>query len=241
MKAVIFDFDGTLTKGFDVWKATWKTLTYDVGKNSFSVSSYVDFLNKKITYEELNQLNLEKFIEMDMNISDLHFIAKKIRLIDGFSDTIKALYNKGFSIHIVSGGILNVIEKVIGEDIKYFTSINANKMHFGDGYFLDRITRTKYDFEGKALFIKELIRKTGIKSENITFVGNSSNDEWAYKTGCKTICVNPENTCADNKRIWNEVIYNMTDLRQILPLISNLNIEKREAFKNNYVQKMQEC
>lgn len=235
MKAIVFDFDGTLTQGCSVWESAWKTLTYKVDKNSAFVTNYRDFLNKKMTYDELHQSTLNRFIKMDMNIADLDFIANKVKLIDGFSDAIKAIYDKGFSMHIVSGAITNIIERVIGKDLKYFSSINSHEMQFGDGYFLNDIVQTKYDFEGKFRFIEKLKKEEDIKSENIIFIGNSNNDESACKSGCRTICVNPYDTCYDNKEVWHEVIHNMTDLRQILPTIYKINekIENNELMKNN--------
>lgn len=234
MKAVIFDFDGTLTcEGQNVWRELWRCLTYDVSERSLYVHTYKCFLKNRLTYDQLNFWAAQKFRKQDFNIADLDIIANKIKLIDGFEETIKILHNAGFSLHIVSGGISDIIEKVIGKKLlSYFDSINANSLHFEDGYFFSDIIRTKYDFEGKATFIEE-IKKTGIKSEDIVFIGNSNNDEWAHKSGCKTICINPEDTCSEDRTVWNDLIYNMTDLRQLLPII----LQKSQTRKSEEIEK----
>lgn len=234
MKAVIFDFDGSLTcRGCSIWKEIWRSLTYDVGAESFYARSYQDFLNKKLSYKQLNDRTIKKLKKQDLNIADLDIIAKRIKLIEGFEETIRILRNLGFSLHIVSGGVVEIIEKVIGKNLlPYFDSINANSLCFEDNYFFNDIIRTKYDFEGKAVFIEKL-KEIGIKREDIVFVGNSNNDEWAYKSGCKTICINPEDTCVDNRTVWNDVIYDMTDLRQLLPII----LQKRQPKKIEEIEK----
>lgn len=234
MKAVIFDFDGTLTRrDCSVWKEIWRNLTYDISEKSLYIHAYKCFLKNRLSYDQLNSWAAQKFRKQDFNIADLDIIASKIKLMDGFEETIRILHNAGFSLHIVSGGVFEIIEKVIGKKLlSYFDSINANSLFFEDGYFFSDIIRTEYDFEGKAVFIEEL-KKTGIKSEDIVFIGNSNNDEWAYKSGCRTICINPEDTCSEDRTVWNDVIYNMTDLRQLLPII----LQKNQAKKTEEIEK----
>jgi HAD superfamily phosphoserine phosphatase-like hydrolase len=221
MKAIIFDFDGTLTyKSRNVWKAMWQDLGYDISKESYFAQIYMAFIRKEISHQKWCDLTCDKFKERNMDVSILKNIAKEMRLINGFDETIKKLYNNGYSLHIVSGCIADVIKSVIGkENLKYFDSIKANEMNFDENGYLENIVGTKYDFEGKALFIEDFKAKTGCKAEDIIFVGNSSNDEWAHKSGCRTICINPENTCSTNKVVWNNLVENATDLKSILPYL----------------------
>ena len=57
--------------------------------------------------------------------------------------------------------------------------------------------------------------KTNTKPEEIIFVGNGDNDEWAYKSGCKTICINPVNTDSKNRTIWHSEISSLESLAEI--------------------------
>ncbi len=223
MKAIIFDFDGTLTyKSRNVWKAIWQDLGYDTSKESYFAKIYMAFIRKEISHQKWCDLTCEKFKEKNMDISILNNIAKEMRLINGFYQGIKNLHDNGYSLHIVSGCISGVIKNVIGdENLKYFDSINGNIMNFDEDGYLENVVGTKYDFEGKALFIEEFKAKTGCKPEDIIFVGNSNNDEWAHKSGCKTVCINPENTCSTNRNVWHNVVENSNDLRDVLPCILN--------------------
>lgn len=69
---------------------------------------------------------------------------------------------------------------------------------------LAKIEGTKYDFEGKADFIRKIAKKEKLKSPSeILFIGNSDNDEYAYRSGAQTLCFNPKNANFRNKRIWH--------------------------------------
>src|SRR5574344_656081 len=154
MKAVVFDFDGTLTyKSRNVWKAIWQDLGYDISKESYFAQIYMEFIRKEISHQKWCDLTCEKFRDKNMDISVLKNIAKEMRLINGFDEAIKNLHNMGYSLHIVSGCISDVIKSVIGnENLKYFDSINANVMNFDEDVYLDNVVGTKYDSEVKALF-----------------------------------------------------------------------------------------
>lgn len=221
MKAIIFDFDGTLTyKSRNVWKAIWQDLGYDTGKTSYFAQIYMEFMRKEITHQDWCDKTCEKLLDKAMGIEELKAVASEIKLINGFEETIKALHDEGYSLNIVSGCVGGVIRAVIGkENLKYFDTISANKMIFDEGGYLEDIIGTKYDFEGKALFIDDFKQKTGCESKDILFIGNGHNDEWAYLSGCRTLCINPEDTCSANRSVWHKAVDNMTDLKEILPFI----------------------
>ena len=62
MKAVVFDFDGTLTyKSRNVWKAIWQDLGYDISKESYFAQIYMAFIRKEISHQKWCYLTCEKF------------------------------------------------------------------------------------------------------------------------------------------------------------------------------------
>ena len=64
MKAVIFDFDGTLTeKKGNLWKRIWKELGHDTGPDSYYVSLFKRFMDGNITHKEWCDLALVTFQE----------------------------------------------------------------------------------------------------------------------------------------------------------------------------------
>lgn len=220
MKAVFFDFDGTLTyKSPNIWKEIWRVLGFSLGKGSEHQTQLDEFLTKKITYQEWCDKTLAFYRQKGMSVEILDKITSNIKLMKGATETFKALNQKGYELHIISGNVVDVIQNVLGENIKYFSSINANDFIFDENNKLIYIQGTEYDCEGKAKFIEEYIKKTNSKPNELYFVGNGFNDEWAHLSGCNTICINPDETEHTNATKWHKVIENLTDLQEILPFI----------------------
>lgn len=217
MKAVIFDFDGTLTKkDGNLWKKIWQSLGYNVGPESYYMSLLKKFINKELSHPDWCVLTLEAYKSKGLSKSFLNSLIDKIKLIYGVEDLFQRLYDKGVEICIVSGNIISVIQKVLGDAIHYVSEIKANEFVFDEQGNIIDIVGTKYDHEGKAKFVLELCDKKGYKPSEVLFVGNSLNDEWVYKSGAKTLCINPDNTKSDNREIWNKVIFtdNLLDLEK---------------------------
>ena len=64
MKAVIFDFDGTLTeKKGNLWKRIWKELGCDTDPDSYYVSLFKRFMSGNITHRQWCELILVAFQE----------------------------------------------------------------------------------------------------------------------------------------------------------------------------------
>lgn len=217
MKAVIFDFDGTLTeKRGNLWKKIWQSLGYNIDPDSYYASLYKRFMSGNITHRQWCELTLEAFKEKGFTKQKLEKLTDSMSLIDGAEDLIKYLHKKGLELHIVSGNIVSVIEMVLGDNKQFITAIKANEFLFDDNGDIVEIVGTKYDHEGKATYIKELCEKKGYKPSEVLFIGNSMNDEWVYTSGARTLCVNPDRTKSENSKIWNKVIHtdNLMDLER---------------------------
>ena len=215
MKAVIFDFDGTLTeKKGNLWKRIWKELGWDTGPDSYYVSLFKRYMSGNITHRQWCELTLEAFQEKGFTKQKLDEITDDMTLIQGAEDLIKYLHDRSFELHIVSGNIISAIEKVLGPNNRYISAIKANEFLFDENGNITEIVGTKYDHEGKATYIKELCEKKGYKPSEVLFIGNSMNDEWVYQSGARTLCVNPDDTKSENSTIWNKVIHtdNLMDL-----------------------------
>jgi len=97
MKAIFFDFDGTLTyKSKNIWKAIWQSLGYDTSKNSYFAQLFVDFMNKKITHQEWCDLTCSAFQEKGMNVNILNELVKEIQLIEGATELFEILNKMDF-------------------------------------------------------------------------------------------------------------------------------------------------
>lgn len=215
-KAVVFDFDGTLTKkNQNIWKMLWEKCGFATDKNSLYAKLYVKHVIKKeITRANWFNLTCLAFKNKKMTYGDFYDVSRQIELLPGARETILKLHNSGYSLFIVSGCIRETIEIVLGDYAKYFEDIESNKCIFDTKGKLIQLVPTNYDYEGKAKYV-EILKDQGYMPENITFVGNADNDEWVYESGCKTICINPQNADVGNSKKWKKVFYNVTDLRQI--------------------------
>lgn len=217
MKYVIFDFDGTLTTGdSNVWVNIWKNLDLPEKYQKLDKILFDKHKNGEITYEKWVEYANRIFIAGGMNREKLEHVCGNVSAVAGVTQTLKALKQNGYGVFIVSGGIKQAIEVILGDDCKFFDGIFANDMWFRDDGKLLFIKATNFDHKGKADFVNKLIRERHIKPTDVTFVGNGLNDELVYTTGCKTVCVNPEPEAHYNdKKIWNYFIPNFNNLTQI--------------------------
>ena len=46
--------------------------------------------------------------------------------IDGLHETLKKLYESGIQLYVVSGSVKEIMDKVLGDDAKFFNDISAN-------------------------------------------------------------------------------------------------------------------
>lgn len=83
----------------------------------------------------------------------------------------------------------------------------------------EKIIGTEYDFDGKHEFVERIAKSLNINPCSVLFVGNSNNDQLAYKSGAVTLCVNPVLTNPHDIKAWNNTIYDMQNLNEILPYL----------------------
>lgn len=232
MPAIVFDFDGTLTYDSpNIWKRLWKDLGYSTGTGSYFSCLFIQFMLGKIDHKEWCDLSCEEFMKKGLSKQHIKPIVDEIKLINGIQETFKTLHDNGFSIHIVSGNFKDVIRTVLGENAKYCSSINGNEFVYDKDGKVKGIIDTKYDFSGKAEFIKEYMKKHHLNPSEMFFVGNGDNDEWAHKSGCKTICINPDNTDHTDRVKWKSSIPVCTNLTQILDEIPQIKHQQSTKHK----------
>lgn len=218
--AIIFDFDGTLTKSGKVSKTTWENIWISLGYNiEECIRLHKKFDSKEITHEEWCRLTEDKFKAKSLHRDIIKEISKKIKLIKGTKKTFEELNNRDIKIYIVSGSIMHIIQNVLGNLNQYVSGIKANQFMFDEAGYLTRIVGTKYDFEGKADYILQIADELKISTKDILFVGNSYNDQYAHRSGVRTLCINPTATDITNTTIWNNNIKTCNDLTDIFDYI----------------------
>lgn len=220
-KAVIFDFDGTLTKGNaarTTWESIWIELGYDVEECRFL---HRQFDSRIINHAKWCELTKNKFTERKLNREMVCNIANKIKLLDGCKETFIELHSRNIKIYIVSGSILIIIQNVLKDLYFYIDEVKANDFKFSpDGLLID-IIGTKYDFKGKSRYIDEVAERMKISTKDILFVGNSYNDKYAHLSGVQTLCVNPDRTDPSNHKVWHNCIRDCNNLIDILKFVKD--------------------
>ena len=221
IKAIVFDFDGTLTKGKNqnVWKALYQKLGYDTGINSAYKKAYIDFINDKLGYEPWVEINEKDFKNAGLTKAIFDETAEKFNLIDGLKDVLKYLKQQGIKIYVLSGNFGYLIRNTLGDLCEFFDEISANEIIFDKNGNLLKLVATKYDYKGKPDFIFKIIKELNISAGEVCFVGNGANDVFVYQSGAKTICINPIDADENNQKKWSYVLKNVTDLKQILDYI----------------------
>lgn len=220
IQAVVFDFDGTLTKGSSgktTWETIWTELGYDV---KICRELHKKFDKNEITHKKWCEITQEYFQKKDLNKSLLLKIANNIKLLKGTKKTFDILTDNNIKIYIVSGSILFIIQSVLKGLCSKVDAIKANDFKFDKNGLLTRIIGTEYDFVGKSFFIKEIAKDLQISTSDILFIGNSYNDKYVHNTGAKTLCINPQNTDPTDINVWDYYIQDCDDLVQIFQYIN---------------------
>lgn len=222
VKAVVFDFDGTLTQkknNRSSWERIWDFLGYN---NNEAVSLYVKYKSGEITHSVWCSETAKYFIDKKLTKKQVENIGKQTTLFAGCRELFEFLYRNGIKIFICSGSIDTMISAALPHDLnKFITDKVSNVFVYDENGYLTQIVGTIYDFEGKREYLKkEVIRKYNFLPEEVAFVGNSDNDVWAYEAKVRTILINHFNVDPGNRKIWNYYIQNITNLQELIPFLT---------------------
>jgi len=215
-RAVVFDFDGTLTisNGNETtWEAIWRVLGYDIAE---CAKYHAMYTSGRITHRKWCEITRDRFRERELTREIVTQLSKTIKLIDGVREVFSELRKRSIPIFIVSGSVTDIIRNVLGDLAGEIDGLFANRFTYDDEDILTDIESTKFDFEGKAHYLTKLSSDLDISPAEILFVGNSINDEFAYRSGVRTLCINPSFTNPENRTLWNYSIRRTADLREII-------------------------
>lgn len=220
-KAVLFDFDGTLTYGDynNIWKSLYQVLGYSTDHNSDYYMSYLNFVEGKYDYDAWVKINETDYLNGGLTKTIFDEVSQNEKFIEGLEQVLITLKKKGIKLYVLSGNFGYLIRKTLGDLSLYFDDISANEIVFNDDGTLSHLVATKYDFEGKADYITKIKDELQIDASEICFVGNGENDAFAYRSGAKTICINPVNADEENQEKWTCVLKDVTNLSEILDYI----------------------
>ncbi|MHA1146583.1 MAG: HAD-IB family phosphatase [Candidatus Helarchaeota archaeon] len=105
-KLVIFDVDGTLTRGDNSWKLIHSSLNvYEQAKKHREL-----FFNHEISYQEW--ANLDVGLWKNTPVKKIAEILDKIELNDGIAETVAFLKRKKYKLALLSSGITLLTDKL---------------------------------------------------------------------------------------------------------------------------------
>lgn len=217
-KIAFFDFDGTMTTNkFTAWEVIWETLGFHMGECE---ALHRKFMNRDITHEQWCNITEEYFKSKGLNLNIMKTIADNIEMLNYVEETIKILNSHNVKMYICSGAIDTLIELKLKDISDYFIDKRSNSFAYDRMGNFQYIKGTKYDFEGKAKYIDLILSKNhNVSANDCIFIGNSINDELVFKSGVKTLAVNPMNTAKYDRKIWNYNAGSIEDFRKIIPYV----------------------
>lgn len=217
-KAVIFDFDGTLTmsKGnSNCWRYIWE----EIGKVDIDDSLVQKYLSGEIDMDEWTSRVLQYYRQFGVSREILNSASSHITVRDGVFDVFSFLHKQKIKIFICSGGLKQIVENCLGDNLSFVDGIECDEFAFDERGSVTDIIRTKFDMMDKQHFICDLCAKLQISPSELVFVGNGINDETAHNSGAKTICINPNSTNPNDKNLWDIYIEDIKNLSEILDYI----------------------
>lgn len=218
-KAIIFDFDGTLTKPHK-FPNSWARLWHKIGCQEEDDILYGKFNNKEITYDEWLEECLKIFRRERVCKKDFQEISKDTSLVDFFDEYMHTLANNNVSVYVLSGGIGNVIECKLENYKKQIKEIICDKFKLDEHEIVCGYESIPQSLAKKSKVVYSILEKDKLSKDEVVFIGNGANDEEVYLTGVKTICVNPDcNAHPENKTFWKEYIKDCNDIRKTLNFI----------------------
>lgn len=176
VKYFVFDFDGTLVNSRDVIVNAYNLLTEKYGTKKVEPKDFDPLMALPII-ERCKAVNFKLFMFpfMAMDIYKLYRESiKDVHFFEGIRELLEELKLRGFEIAIISTNSESIIRDFL---------------HRNDIDFINDVICSG-NLHGKAKDINKLLRKRGLKKDEIIYVGDESRDIAASrKTGVRVIWV----------------------------------------------------
>jgi phosphoglycolate phosphatase len=173
---VIFDLDGTLINSLDIFIKVGNKMAEKYGYEPLNEDSIKELLKLPMK-KRLEVLKIPKFKLPKLGLEALRMFndyAAHVEPIKGIKELLEQLHNKGYKLNIVSSNSLDNINAFLeANKIKVFDNIQSSR-----GLFDKHVT------------INRLIKKLGVKKDEVIYIGDEYRDiEACKKVGIKIISV----------------------------------------------------
>ena len=209
-KMVVFDLDGTLTRERSIWEYFHKRLGKWYG---FAEEYQKQFLAGKISYEEFCERDAQ--VWKGMRVEELLQIVKTVPFHPGVDELMACLKGKGLKLSLVSSG-LSVLSNWVHQKYGFDYSVSNDLLH-ENGVLTGKV-RIQVYFDQKAEWVKKILKRFGVRPEEVIAIGDSKGDLDMFQMVGFSIAFN--SSCKDLDRIASVCIpsQNLADIIPRLPI-----------------------
>lgn len=203
-RMVIFDCDGVLA----YQKGSWATIHEKFGTVDHQQEHLAQYRNGELDMVEWSERTVEHWA--GRSADTLEAAAKEATPISGFEETIATLKELDFAVGIVSAGVLQYVEHIVGDVPIDF--IISNSIETSNGELTGEVQVEVIDLN-KVHWFRKLADACDVPRENVVLVGDAENDLVKIHPSNLSIAFNPQN---EGARDHADSVISDGDLRLIL-------------------------
>lgn len=208
MKALLFDFDGTLLNTNELIIRTFMHVLNDRFPGQYTREDCIKFIGPSLdeTFQQITPNEVDEMVAKYREWNIAHH-DEYVTEFDGVNSTLQQLKEQGIKLAIVSTKKRNTIEM----GLRVMKAEHLFEFYIG----LDDVTNTKPDPEPVLLALKKL----GVSKEHAMMIGDNYHDILAGKNaGIKTAAVAWSLKGEEYLRQFNPdyMLYHMSDLLEIV-------------------------
>jgi phosphoserine phosphatase len=214
-KLVVFDLDGTLIDVDSAWHMLHEFFGMDVHPERIEAKE--KFMSGEIDYKEWADRDMDLMKKSGANREKIEKALRKIKLIKGSLETVKAVKKRGYRMALISDSLDIVIKTLIPDYKEMFDYIYINKLYFDKEGNILKVEITNFNFGNKAEGLKRICKEEGILPKETIFIGDHNNDIQIAKAAGFSIAFNSK---SEELNEISDVVIQKKDLREILKYIN---------------------
>lgn len=207
---IVFDFDGTIADTFDLTVFVFNELKDELGYQEITEKE-IDVLRDKGFREILKDIKIS-LVRLPLIIKrhqdEEYKYINEIKIFAGMKSLLKDLKSNGFVLGLVSSNSLKNVKKCLElNEIDIFDYIDCGSALFG-----------------KDKIIKRILKKRGLKKEEIIYMGDEIRDvEACKKVGVKVVAVTwgYNSKAGLSKSEPDYLVDEVRDLKKLLTLVKS--------------------
>ena len=196
-KALFLDFDSTILRGE----------TLDLLAKSLGLAEDCQHLTRcamagRVSFKSALKDRL-KMIK-GLSLESINSKITRFRIHEGVNSLCSWAQELSISVHILSGGFKEVIEKVVEANALPITSIVANQLDFDcKGNLLGSLSKPLIDGQAKARWLNNICHREKITKDQAVAIGDGANDLEMMKLAGVSVGYSPKEILQDQVNIEN--------------------------------------